>query len=116
MGDGPGGKREPAQTPRRMEGHRAAINGLEGHYCEHVKGKSKGASDERARQVEQQFVLYCNAGTDSSEAKAQPEIFKFLRFIGKSNVVYLSLLRNCFWKPSISIELWRNSNKFVKVL
>ena len=43
VGDG------PPKPPRRREGHWAAVNGLEGYYREHVKGKSKEASEERAR-------------------------------------------------------------------
>ena len=34
----------PEPLPRR-EGHRAAFNGLEGYYCLHVKGKSRGMSE-----------------------------------------------------------------------
>ena len=53
VGDGSGGERGTSETPpkplRRREGHRAAFNGLEGYYREHVKGKSEGVSEERAR-------------------------------------------------------------------
>ena len=53
VGDGSGGERGTSETPpkplRRREGHRAAFNGLEGYCREHVKGKSEGASEERAR-------------------------------------------------------------------
>ena len=51
VGDGSGGERGTSETPpkplRRREGHRAAFNGLEGYYREHVKGKSEGARNER---------------------------------------------------------------------
>ena len=53
VAEGPAGERGTSETPpnplRRREGHRAAFNGLEGCYREHVKGKSEGASEERAR-------------------------------------------------------------------
>ena len=52
-GDESGGERGTSSPPpkpiRRREGHQAAFNGLEGYYREHVKGKSEGASEERAR-------------------------------------------------------------------
>ena len=49
VGDGSGGERGTSETPpkplRRREGHQAAINGFEGYYREHVKGKSEGTSE-----------------------------------------------------------------------
>ena len=42
-------EQDPAQTPSAREGHRAASNGLEGNYHEHVWGKSEGANEERVR-------------------------------------------------------------------
>ena len=49
VGDGSGGERGTSETPpkplRRREGHRAAINGLEGYYRERVKGKSETACE-----------------------------------------------------------------------
>ena len=53
VGDWSGGEQGTSETPpkplRQREGLRAAFNGLEGYYREHVKGKSEGASAERAR-------------------------------------------------------------------
>ena len=53
VGDGPGRERGKSETPpkslRRREGQREVISGLKGYCREHVKGKSKGASEERAR-------------------------------------------------------------------
>ena len=53
VGDASGGERGTSETQpkalRRRAGHRAAFNRLEGYYREHVKEKSEGAREERAR-------------------------------------------------------------------
>ena len=49
VGYGRGTSETPPKPLRRREGHRAAFIGPEGYYREHVKGKSEGASEERAR-------------------------------------------------------------------
>ena len=59
VGDRSGGERGKNETQpktlRREEGQRAAFNGLEGYYRQHVKGKSEEASEERARLTRNRF-------------------------------------------------------------